>query len=202
VTTRIKLIRHAAIDTGRRLCGSLDVPLTAAGRAHVHSLIDLGRKQPVPHALYSSSLTRAVEVASALGRSWSIEPRLVEWAREIHCGDLEGIPLHDLQRDHPEIWARNQAQTDDGFAWPGGETYAEFRTRVLSGLRTAAIAHAGARIAVVTHAGVISQVLGAIKGRPACVWEADRPEPLTATEVACEDGVPIAVLTYNVADWY
>ena len=81
-------------------------------------------------------------------------------------------------------------------------TYAQFRARVLAGLRATGIAHAGERVAVVTHAGVISQVLGAIKGRPACVWEADRPEPLSATDVACQDGVPIAVLTYNVADWY
>jgi broad specificity phosphatase PhoE len=145
---------------------------------------------------------RALEVACALGRAWEIAPRLAEWAREIHCGDVEGMPLAQLQRDFPEMWARNEAQTDDAFAWPGGETYAQFRARVLAGLSATAFAHTGKRVAVVTHAGVISQVLGTIHGRPACVWAPDRPEPLTATEVACEDGRPIAVLSYNVADWY
>ena len=202
MTTRIVLIRHAAIDTGRRLCGSLDVPLAPAGRAHLKSVIEAERKKPVPHALYTSSLARAREVGLELGRAWDLEPRMVEWAREIHCGDVEGLPLHQLQRDLSALWARNQAQTDNGFAWPGGETYAQFRARVIAGIRATAIAHAGERVAVVTHAGVISQALGAIKGRPPCVWEADRPQPLTATEVACEDGMRIAVLTYNAADWY
>jgi broad specificity phosphatase PhoE len=202
VSTRITLIRHAAIDAARRLCGSWDVPLAPAGRAHVHAVLHAERKHPAPHALYTSSLMRALEVACALGRAWEIAPRLAEWAREIHCGDVEGMPLAQLQRDFPEIWARNEAQTDDAFAWPGGETYAQFRARVLAGLSATAVAHTGKRVAVVTHAGVISQVLGTIHGRPACVWAPDRPEPLTATEVACEDGRPIAVLSYNVADWY
>ena len=166
------------------------------------SVLEKHRTKPVPHALYSSPLTRALEVGCELGRAWNMEARIVEWAREIHCGHVEGMPLQQLQRDCPELWACNQAQTDDGFAWPGGETYAQFRTRVLEGLRATAIAHPGERVAVVTHAGVVSQVVGVIRGRPACVWAADRPEPLTATEVACEDGVPIAVLTHNVADWY
>jgi broad specificity phosphatase PhoE len=202
VSTRIVLIRHAAVDTTGRLCGSFDVPLNQAGRAHVKSIVEVHRKKPLPHALYTSSLTRALEVGSELGRAWNLEPQVVEWAREIHCGDVEGMPLQQLQRQFPELWACNEAQTDGGFAWPGGETYIQFRARVLAGVRATAMAHKGQRVAVVTHAGVISQVLGVIRRRPACVWAADRPELLTATEVACEDGMPIEVLTYNEADWY
>jgi broad specificity phosphatase PhoE len=127
---------------------------------------------------------------------------LAEWAREIHCGQVEGMPLEELERDFPELWARNQEQSDDGFAWPGGETYGAFRARVLAGLKATATVHPGGRVAVVTHAGVISQVLGVVRRRPACVWASDRPEPLTATEVACEDGMPVDVLTYNESDWY
>ena len=93
------------------------------------------------------------------------------------------------------------AQVDDAFAWPGGETYAQFRARVLAGLSSVADASPGGRVVVVTHAGVIAQVLGAVKGRPACVWEPDRPRPLTATEVLWEDGAPRAVLSFNEPDW-
>src|SRR5687767_4811634 len=39
VQTRIVLVRHAAIDNGSRLCGSLDVPLSAAGRDQVRALL-------------------------------------------------------------------------------------------------------------------------------------------------------------------
>jgi hypothetical protein len=54
----------------------------------------------------------------------------------------------------------------------------------------------------VTHAGVISQVIGMIRNRAASVWAADRPDPLTATEISWENGAPGAVLTYNDRDWY
>ena len=157
---------------------------------------------PVPDVLYTSTLRRASDVAAALGRAWAREPRRVEWAREIHCGEVEGMPLEDLQRERPALWARNLAQNEDAFAWPGGETYAGFRGRVLAGLSRAAAAHAGGRVAVVTHAGVIAQVLGVIRRRPAAVWALDRPDPLTATEVTWDNGSPQAILRYNDSRWY
>ena len=178
MSTRLVLIRHAASDAGGRLCGSFDVPLTPAGRAQLRALLRQPRRRPVPDALITSALTRARDVAAALGRVWGLTPALADWAREIHCGDVEGMPLSKIEHELPEIWARNVAQADDAFAWPGGETYAQFRCRVLDGLAATASAHPGQRVAVVTHAGVISQVLGVIRQRAAAVWEADRPAPL------------------------
>jgi broad specificity phosphatase PhoE len=112
------------------------------------------------------------------------------------------MPLEVLQRTFPELWARNLAQDDEAFAWPGGEAYAEFRARVLAGLSATAAGHAGGRVAVVTHAGVISQVLSVIRHRPAAVWSLDRPDPFTSTEVTWEHGRPKTVLRYNDPDWY
>jgi alpha-ribazole phosphatase/probable phosphoglycerate mutase len=201
--TRMILIRHAAIDTHSRLCGSLDVPLSAAGRARLHALLRRRRAHArVPDVLFTSTLRRAVEVARELGRAWDLEPRPTDWAREIDCGEFEGMPLQRLQGAFPALWSRNHAQVEDTFAWPGGESYIQFRARVLSGLAAAADAYRSGRVAVVTHAGVIAQVLGVIKGRAACVWEPDRPDPLTATEVLWENCGPRAVLSFNDPDWY
>ena len=139
--------------------------------------------QPAPDALYFSTLARARDVALPIARAWVRQPRPAGWAREIHCGDVEGMALDEVRRRFPELWVRNDAQDDDRFAWPGGESYADFRTRILKGLRAAASAYAGQRIVIVTHAGVIAQVLGVIRSRAASVWSADRPDPLTATEI-------------------
>jgi broad specificity phosphatase PhoE len=141
-------------------------------------------------------------VARELGRLWGLVPEPVDWAREIHCGDVEGMRLDELQRRFPDLWTRHEAQLENTFAWPGGETYADFRSRVLAGLARAAAGHSGGRVMVVTHAGVISQVLGVVKGRPASVWQPDRPQPLTATEVLWADGAPRVVLSFNDPDWY
>lgn len=156
----------------------------------------------VPDALFTSTLKRATEVAGELGRVWALDPRGADWAREIDCGDFEGMPLRRLQREFPDLWARNEAEREDSFAWPGGETYAHFRDRVLGGLSNAAASFPDRRVAVVTHAGVIAQVLGVVKGRRACVWKPDRPGPLTATEVLWENGAPRAVLRFSDPDWY
>jgi alpha-ribazole phosphatase/probable phosphoglycerate mutase len=196
------LIRHAAIDTGARLCGSLDLPLSPAGRAQIHALVRRPAHAGVPDALFTSTLKRAVEVACELGRVWRREPWAADWAREIECGEFEGMPLEQLQRDYPDLWTRNEAQIEDAFGWPGGETYAQFRARVLAGLDSLAGTYPSGRVVIVTHAGVISQVLGVVKGRPACVWQPDRPRPLTATEVLWEHGQPRTVLSFNDPDWY
>jgi broad specificity phosphatase PhoE len=183
------------------LCGSLDVPLSAIGE---RALDALTRRPPrsIPDALLTSTLSRAWAVAVALGRRWGLQPQGAEWAREIHCGECEGLPLSVIQRDFAKFWALNEAQTHDTFAWPGGETYSEFRARILAGLQGIATAYAGSRVALVTHAGVISQVVGVVRGRPAAAWVPDRPRPLTATEVTWHNGAPSAVLTFDDPDWY
>jgi broad specificity phosphatase PhoE len=202
VATRLVLIRHAAVDTRSRLCGSLNLSLSPAGRADLNALLRRPARAEAPVALFTSTLRRATEVACELGRVWGLEPEPADWAREIDCGDVEGMPLEHLQQHFPDLWTRNEAQLDDAFAWPGGETYAHFRARVMRGLDFAAARHPTGRVVVVTHAGAVSQVLGVIKGRGACVWQPDRPRPLTATEVLWENGGPRAVLSFSDPDWY
>lgn len=199
--TRIRFIRHAATEPRGRLCGSFDIPLSTAGRLELDAQVARLVPGEAPDALLTSTLRRARDVAAALGRAWSLQPDAADWAREIHCGDVEGIPIGLLQRQAPELWARNQAQRDDNFRWPGGETYAEFRGRILAGLNAIAAGHRGGRLVVVTHAGVISQTLGAIRGRPPAVWEEDRPAPLTATEITWVENRPGQILSYNDPDW-
>jgi broad specificity phosphatase PhoE len=202
VVTRIVLIRHASTDPGGRLCGSFDVPLSPAGDMQLQELVARVPTQAAPDALFTSTLCRAHRVAAALGRAWGLTPQAAAWAREIHCGEVEGMPLDQLRRDCAELWRRNEAQDDETFAWPGGETYRQFRERILNGLRAVAGEHAGGRVAVVTHAGVVSQVLGIIRNRPASAWAADRPDPLTATEISWSGSGPSRLLAFNRPDWY
>jgi broad specificity phosphatase PhoE len=196
------LIRHAETGERRRLCGFYDVPLNDRGRTQLEALCRRPPLYPPPVALHVSTLSRAREVGEALARRWGIDVRLEDDLREIHCGDFEGMELLELQRKHPDLWARNQAQSDEAFAWPGGESYREFHDRVIRRLGRITADHPGERIAIVTHTGVITQVLAAVKGRSPARWEADRPAPLSATEVGWSNGAPATVLRFNVHDWF
>jgi broad specificity phosphatase PhoE len=201
--TRVLLIRHAKIDTGPapgRLCGCLDLPLSRAGRDQLRELTDSSRG--APDALFTSPLIRAREVAEALGSLWGTHPIVENGVSEIDCGRFEGMPVDALQKQYPEVWAANLAQRNEDFAWPGGESYRAFRSRVLRGVARIASAHPGARVAIVTHAGVVTQVLGALRGRSPAAWEPDRPEPLTATEVTWVNGAPAALLRFNERRWW
>jgi broad specificity phosphatase PhoE len=205
LVTRVLLIRHAHVDTGPapgRLCGALDLPISGRGWAQVAAMRERAARCDAPAAIYTSTLKRARAVAVALASVWAIQVHPRESLREISCGAVEGLPLGEVQRRFPEVWARHEAQLDDTFAWPGGESCRAFRARVLAGLGEITAAHPGQRIAVITHAGVVTQVLGAIRGRSPAVWAADRPEPLSATEVTWANGSPRTILSFNQSHWH
>jgi broad specificity phosphatase PhoE len=80
------------------------------------------------------------------------------------------VPLFKLQRLYPALWLQNMAQTDPNFRWPHGESYRSFRSRILRAVAAIARRHPGGRIVLVTHAGVITQILGALSGFGPSRW--------------------------------
>jgi broad specificity phosphatase PhoE len=181
------LIRHghtAGNDSGPNapMSGWTDVPLSARGRCQAYAL---GRHLAANvsfDAMYSSPLDRALETARiALGSL--DEVRWCDGLREIACGDVDGMPVGEVEARYPERWHANLRQEDDHFRWPGGESYQELRDRCLATIRAIARAHGGQRVLVFTHAGVISQVLGALHHVRAARWESFRPSNASLTYV-------------------
>ena len=202
--TRLILIRHAHVDTGKdglRMCGWLDLPLSSIGELQLQCLRDEPSKFK-PDAVYASSLLRARLTAETLAAKWRAHVTIDPDLREINCGALEGMLIDEVKRRFPELWTRNASQDDFDFAWPDGEAYKYFRVRVFNALDRIAGQHPDARIPVVTHSGVIAQVVGAIKGLSPAVWDQNRPAPLTATEVIWRGGAPVQMLSFNVSAWW
>jgi broad specificity phosphatase PhoE len=54
-------------------------------------------------------------------------------------------------------------------------------------IRTLSRMHAGQKIIVVTHAGVINQILGSMVGQSAAKWENFRPGNASITEISWRD---------------
>jgi broad specificity phosphatase PhoE len=57
------------------------------------------------------------------------------------------------------------------------------RDRCLEAVHRIAREQPGGRVVVVTHTGVISQILGALEGLGPESWERNRPGPASITEV-------------------
>ena len=179
------LIRHAhSAENGGsrnpRLCGRYDAPLSELGAKQVERL--RGRLECADAgAAYASPLQRSIATAAALPER--LAPVRLQSLQEIDCGRVDGWLLSELEQRYPDLWQRNLAQQDDCFGWPGGETYAQFRARVIRTARALAGRHCGERVVAVTHAGFISQLLGCMAGLKPSRWERFRPGNASITEV-------------------
>jgi broad specificity phosphatase PhoE len=184
---RLVLVRHAEIDCSSNgaalLCGSHDARLNSTGQAQVELLRQRLLREREFAALYSSPLRRALDTARAAPEFLLRRLRLVGSLAEIHCGSVEGMSLEQIRRMFAEEWRRNEVQQDETFSWPGGETYRFFRKRILRAIRTIARMHPGDRVLIVTHAGVVNQVLGSLAGQSAARWDNFRPGNTALTEV-------------------
>ncbi len=177
-------IRHAEASnsaSARQLCGWCDACLTARGRAEVECLRRRLSAEPPFSACYTSPLQRAAMTAAAAPPS--LQPVPLDSLREIHCGDLEGMRLADVEARYPDLWARNLSRKDDGFAWPGGESYRDFRRRVIAAVEQIAERHSAERVLVFTHSGFINQVMGVLAGAPAARWDLYIAGTASVTEV-------------------
>jgi broad specificity phosphatase PhoE len=187
-STRLVLIRHGQTASnggspGMRMSGWTDLPLTERGW-HQAKLLRRRLEAGAPFAaIYTSPLQRARDTALGLYEAGLGPLRVREDLREIHCGEVDGRPVDEVQRHFSEYWEANLRQEDEDFRWPGGESYREFRERCLRAIRALAAAHPGERVAVVTHSGLISQVLGALHGLSPARWEPFRPDNTALTEL-------------------
>ena len=184
---RLILIRHGQVAgnilSQARVNGWTECPLSPLGRRQARALRHRMAVEPPAAALYSSPLRRAVETARAFDGLPLGPLRLLPELREMYCGEIDGLPALEAQQRYPHLWEINQRQEDEDLHWPGGETYREFRQRCLTGLRRIVQTHPGERVVVVTHAGVISQILGAIHGLHSAQWGFFRPGNASLTEI-------------------
>lgn len=104
--------------------------------------------------LISSDLGRARETAAPIAGQLGIAIEFDAGLRERSYGIFEGRTYGEIERDHPEAYAF-LARRDPAYVIPGGESGEAFGVRVLAALARIATAHAGTRIAVVAHGGVL-----------------------------------------------
>jgi broad specificity phosphatase PhoE len=108
-----------------------------------------------------------------------LEPAL----RELLCGAVEGWSVRKVEARYPREWARNADHSDPTFRWPGGESYLEFRERIMAGIMKIVARHPNERIMAVTHAGVISQLIGWTMGDHPARWDLYRPRNASVSEL-------------------
>ncbi len=156
--TTFLIIRHGETDwnVAGRLQGWRDSPLSVAGRAQAAAVARRLAGEGID-ALVASDLGRtqatAAPIAVGLGLAIESDPCL----RERCYGVLEGLTWAQIEQHQAEAYRRLIARDQD-YEVREGETGIRFRDRVVDAFERFAARYGEARVAVVTHGGVLGVV--------------------------------------------
>ena len=162
--TTFFLIRHASCSgLGQTLWGRTPgVCLNETGKLEAQRLAERFRGMTL-EAIYSSPLERALETAETIARTMKLEVNRNPAFDEIDFGDWTGKSFETLSSD--EVWRRfNSVRSATRI--PGGESFLEVQTRVVTELDKLSSQHNNARVAIVSHADVIKAAVGYFTATP------------------------------------
>lgn len=113
-------------------------------------------------AIYVSTLQRTAQTAAPLAARLGIEPTVEPDLREVFLGDWEGSFRRHVAEGHPVAQKMFTEQRWDVI--PNAEPADEFAARVEGAITRIAGAHPDQMVVVVTHGGVIGQILAMATG--------------------------------------
>jgi len=157
--TELLVIRHGETDWNRqhRFQGQIDVPLNDIGLAQAGRLSRRLADEPVD-VLISSDLQRARSTADAVAQVCGLQPLVEPLWREQGFGVLEGLDVGTIRTRHADLWSAWTRHECD-YALPGGgESNTAFHARVMRAMHALLASHAGRRVVVVTHGGVLDML--------------------------------------------
>lgn len=171
--TEFWVVRHgeSTWNADGRYQGQTDVPLSHIGVLQAAALAERLTGQHFD-AVYTSDLTRASQTAEAVAERLAGQPTVQPepGLREIDVGDLGGLIVADIERRHPD-YLRDLQADPWGTRRPGGESMADLFARCGETFGRLRGRHAGGRVLVFTHGGVVRVAVGlALGGVPGHAW--------------------------------
>lgn len=140
--------------------GAADPPLASAGEQQADHLAAYLAIERIA-AVYSSPMRRARETAAPIGARLGLDVSIVDDVAEWDRDAAEYVPVETLKATGDP---RYLEVTRD--AWSDLSIMAPFRARVVAAIEGLIAAHAGERIVVACHAGVVNVFLGEVLGLP------------------------------------
>ena len=112
-------------------------------------------------AVYASPLERTQETAAPIAKALGLRVRRNQGLLEADFGEWTGAELKKLYRK-PE-W-RTVQRNPSGFRFPGGESFTEMQTRIVSTIDRLRAAHPGETVVAVSHADPIKAAVAHAMG--------------------------------------
>ncbi|GAA2575247.1 2,3-diphosphoglycerate-dependent phosphoglycerate mutase GpmB [Dactylosporangium fulvum] len=194
----VALARHGrtAWHAPNRYTGRSDIELDDVGVRQAEALARWAAGRGFA-ALASSDLRRAVDTAAAAAATTGLVPTADPRLRELDFGIAEGHTLADLDPAVAERFVSDPVTHH----FPGGEHPARAVDRFHAGLAALSEQVPDGSALVVAHSTIIRLVVCAALGLPLAEYRRRLPvlDPTAVTTLRLsEDGVPVALLAYNV----
>jgi broad specificity phosphatase PhoE/predicted kinase len=152
------LVRHG--QTPFNLEGRVggDPPLTPRGISQAQALAKHLEGKPLPYVFTSTRVRSHQYAAPLLAERPDTTMLSMPEFDEIFSGECEGMRYVDIRRDRPEV-AAARAADKYGYAYPGGESYADLNGRVRRGLARALFLAGDEPLLIVGHQAINRTIL-------------------------------------------
>lgn len=200
MSTHLFLVRHAEVEESyhRVFGGRIDMNLSARGHKQAEALAKF-LQDLQPHAIYASPMIRVQQTLAPLMRNSALLPTIMHDLREVDVGDWTG-----LHWDHvPEKFGVTAFQWLDLLerdAIPNAEKWASCRARIESCIEQITRDHAGQKVLVACHGGVIRMMLAILLDIPLAKTKGFEIEYAGVTHVELQEHGP-RIRSLNVLPW-
>ena len=162
-STLVLLVRHGQTPTtGKILPGrAAGLHLAESGNSQAHRVAERIAQLPRVDAIYASPLERARETAAPIARALKQRVKIDQGLLECDFGEWTGAELGKLMKK-PE-WSTVQ-KAPSTFRFPGGESFTEMQTRMVTALDRIRAAHPGGTVVCVSHADPIKAAVAHAMG--------------------------------------
>ncbi|MDO9546096.1 MAG: histidine phosphatase family protein [Pelolinea sp.] len=155
------LVRHGTTDwvDQQILHGITDIPLNKKGEAQAEETAQ-ALKNSGAQKIYTSSLTRCVQTAQAIGKEIGFKPILMDSLVEINFGWLEGKHYRDHDKgEYGKLVEFYDERIHHLIRMLSGEPKRNLKKRVLIGWNSILADNPKGTVIVVAHSGVFSSIL-------------------------------------------
>jgi probable phosphomutase (TIGR03848 family) len=196
--TLVLLVRHGQTPTtGKLLPGRAPgLHLSETGQAQAEAVAGRLAGSKVT-AVYASPLERTRETAAPLAAALGMKVKLDKGLLEADIGDWTGQELKAVGKT-PE-WKIVHSYPS-GFRFPGGESFVEMQTRIVSALDRLRRAHPGETIVAVSHADTIKAAVAHALGTHLDLFQRIVISPCSVTAISYGEGGPTVLSVNSVGD--
>lgn len=163
--TRIVLIRHGQTAWNReaRFRGRSEIPLDELGLKQAEATARyVALRWPVV-AVYASPMNRTMQTAAIIAQAQGLSAQPLEELIDVDFGAFQGLLADEAERLYPEVY-RAWLEAPHTVQFPGGESLAHVRSRVLKALEKMKLEYPGQSVALVSHIVVNRVLLCAVLG--------------------------------------